>query len=861
MKRFALLLSVCLCSVLLTQQPVISADDVPMFPFVISAAAPDNAISAADWLVKPAGRDGLIRVKNGQFHNDNGRVLFWGTNLCFDACFPTKEDAELTAARIARMGFNVVRLHHMDARDIWGDGRGKKSKNLTDINPEQLDKLDYLIAQLKKNGVYVNLNLHVSRSLDERDGFTGKAERPKYDKGLDNFYRPFIDLQKKYAKDYLTHVNPYTKNAYINEPAVAMIEINNENSLVRQWISGGALENMPAPYSDAYRSIWNDFLKKKYKTTAALKKAWNCREVPTGDELLKNESNNFWRVNNGAAKTEFAAAKGNLSLKVLSEGNESWLPQLNGSTYTVEKDGIYTASLRIKSDSKQSVSISVSMSGSPWKTLGFSRKIETDKDWKTFTFQFIASESSASARFSFGGFPKGTYEIADVSVKPGGVIGLKKDETLESGTVPVIPRGASSFTKEAVDDFCEFIFETERKYWNEMYRYIKDDLKARQPVSGTQLNYGSTMAQADLDYCDIHAYWNHPVFPGIPWDSKNWYISNRALVNYPDSGNLTHLAPRRVAGKPYTVSEYDHPFPNQYAAEGLPMLAAFGRFQHWDGIFQFAYGSSGAAGVEKLSSYFNVNAHTTKLVHNPACYAIFCRGDAAEGKNSIVLPWNDGIEMNIFKKDLNTTNFNFRGLGYDNRSALLHPTALSVYNMQTGGGVPKIADDQKTFKSDTNELFWDASKENKGIFIFDSPNAKVFTGFVDDGDKHSVGDIDVVFGKTKLNWCTLSLVSLGGGGINTSGRVLVAITGDMQHTNMDLQRLENNRVTLLNKWGDAPILCEGIPVALTFNKAQGKVRCFPLDERGMRRSEMQVSGKTVKLSPEYKTVWYEVVVE
>jgi hypothetical protein len=877
MKRFLLPLSVIFCGIALLYQSSVLAEETsetPLFPFVISATAPDNAVNASHWFVKPSGRDGIIRVKDGQFHNDKERVLFWGTNLCFDACFPSREDAELTAARIARMGFNIVRIHHIDARDIWGESGSKKAKNHIDIDPAQLDKLDYLIAQFKKNGIYVNLNLHISRQFDERDGFTGKEERPKYDKGLDNFYRPFIDLQKKYAKDYLTHINPYTKNAYINEPAVAMIEINNENSIVRQWVSGGDLEKMPEPYYSAYRKIWNEFLTKKYKNTAALKKAWNCREYPPGAELLQNSNNNFWRMNNGKSKTDMKLSGETIALNVETEGNEAWLPQLNGSTFAVEKDKIYTVSFSIKSSTKdsgkqsgkkntdkQNVSVSVAMSGSPWTNLGLSKKIETGSEPQTFTYQFIASQDAANARFTFGGFPKGEYEITGLSLKSGGVIGLKKDETLENGTVPVIARNAATFSKEAVDDFCEFIFATERNYWNEMYHYVKDELKSQMPVSGTQLHYGSTMAQAALDYCDIHAYWNHPVFPGKPWDGQNWYISSRALVNYPDTGNLTHLATRRVDGKPYTVSEYDHPFPNQYAAEGLPMLAAFGRFQNWDGVFHFTYGNSGSAGIDKLTGYFNINSNTVQLVHNPACYAIFCGGGASEGKSLQTAPWNDEIEMSVFKKDLNTTNFNFKGTGLDNRISLLQPTALKITPNQNSVSAPEIPAEQKVFQSNTKELLWDVRKEGKGFFVFDTPKAKIFTGFADNGSKLSIGDVDVVFGKTKLGWCTLSLISLDGKEINKSGRVLLAITGDMQNTNMNLQHLDGNKITLSNKWGDAPMLCEGIPAALTFNKAAGKVRCYPLDESGLRRNEIPVADKTVKLSPEYKTVWYEAAVE
>ncbi len=121
----------------------------------------------------------------------------------------------------------------MDNRSIWGD-----SPNHLTIDPKRLERLDYLIAQFKQHGVYVDMNLHVSRWFDQAEGFTARQQRPEYDKGLDNFEPRMIELQKKYARDLLTHVNPYTKNSYATEPAVAFVEINNENALFSQWSWG-----------------------------------------------------------------------------------------------------------------------------------------------------------------------------------------------------------------------------------------------------------------------------------------------------------------------------------------------------------------------------------------------------------------------------------------------------------------------------------------------------------------------------------------------------------------------------------------------------------------------------------------------
>ena len=49
------------------------------------------------------------------------------------------------------------------------------------------------------------------------------------------------------------------------------------------------------------------------------------------------------------------------------------------------------------------------------------------------------------------------------------------------------------------------------------------------------------------------------------------------------------LSRSAFVGKPYTISEVNHPNPNEYASETIPILAAYGAFQDWDGIFVYTF--------------------------------------------------------------------------------------------------------------------------------------------------------------------------------------------------------------------------------------------------------------------------------
>ena len=54
----------------------------------------------------------------------------------------------------------------------------------------------------------MNVNLHVARTLGEADGVPPGT--PWANKGADQFDPRIIELEKEYARDLLSHVNPYT---------------------------------------------------------------------------------------------------------------------------------------------------------------------------------------------------------------------------------------------------------------------------------------------------------------------------------------------------------------------------------------------------------------------------------------------------------------------------------------------------------------------------------------------------------------------------------------------------------------------------------------------------------------------------
>ena len=254
-------------------------DDALLKPFVMNHRAGTGAIADVSFLLDaPAGKIGFIRVQNGHFVKPDGsRIRFWGVHLTDwsrgSVLLPPKEDAPMWAATLARYGVNIVRLHFLDLPAPRGiiDSKGADSRS---FDPQQLDRLDFLFSELKKRGIYADLNLNVGRSYKAGDGVQD-FDKIAWGKGLTLFDPRLIELEKEYAKKLLTHINPYTGVEYRNEPSIAIVEILNENGL-------GPGFRAPTPYyDDELTAQYNTWLTQKL-SPADLKKLRQSASAPEG---------------------------------------------------------------------------------------------------------------------------------------------------------------------------------------------------------------------------------------------------------------------------------------------------------------------------------------------------------------------------------------------------------------------------------------------------------------------------------------------------------------------------------------------------------------------------------------------------
>lgn len=205
----------------------------------------------------PAGKHGFLKVEGDKFIFEDGtEARFWGTNFNSAQIFPSHEHSEKVAKRLAKIGVNIVRFHQMDGEwstpNIFQFTRGENRSDTQSFDPRSMDRLDYLIYCLKKEGIYVYMDLITYRRFKAGDGVEAVEELEDSAKPYSTYNRRLIELQKQYNEALWTHVNPYTKLAYMDDPAIVLTEVTNECDL---WSRSVTVE----PYRTELENLYRDW--------------------------------------------------------------------------------------------------------------------------------------------------------------------------------------------------------------------------------------------------------------------------------------------------------------------------------------------------------------------------------------------------------------------------------------------------------------------------------------------------------------------------------------------------------------------------------------------------------------------------
>lgn len=233
-----------------------------------------------------AGQNGWIKTSsdgNDFVRGDGEPIRFWamGTTVYRMGMPALKDHAKFLAKR----GVNLVRWHGQIVPK-------EPEADFFSIDKKALDELFQMVAAMKEQGIYTAISPYYA-DLVRRRGW-GKAIGNQWPvprtAGVNNtaqllfFDKELQAAYKSWVKQLLTTKNPYTGLALKDDPAVALFQIQNEDSLLFWSINRLYGEDL-----DTLRKTYGDWLLQKYESFEKVKTAWR-NAPPEGSPIVDHWS-------------------------------------------------------------------------------------------------------------------------------------------------------------------------------------------------------------------------------------------------------------------------------------------------------------------------------------------------------------------------------------------------------------------------------------------------------------------------------------------------------------------------------------------------------------------------------------------
>ena len=226
---------------------------------------------------KFAGEHGFIRLDSDGSHfvrGDGQLIRFWGgTTVAQKEARQRKDQALLVhhAQFLAKRGVNIVRLH-------CAVEPKQEGSQVTDIDENELDEIYRAVAAMKKAGIYTIISpFYPNHAKPKKSWGIANAESNSCT-GLLFFDRVLQRGYKAWLKRIYADVNPYTRIPLAKDPAVAIIQIQNEDSLLF-W----TMQSIKGQAYDILCKLYAEWALKKYGTAAKIHKAWQGCAHPSDD--------------------------------------------------------------------------------------------------------------------------------------------------------------------------------------------------------------------------------------------------------------------------------------------------------------------------------------------------------------------------------------------------------------------------------------------------------------------------------------------------------------------------------------------------------------------------------------------------
>ncbi len=415
-----------------------------------------------------------------------------------------------------------------------------------------------------------------------------------------------------------------------------------------------------------------------------------------------------------------------------------------------------------------------------------------------------------------------------------------------------IPKDKIDFTRSD-NTMLRFFRDVTKDYYMEMIAHMRQT-GVKIPIAGTNWsrNGAHLASQAVADFTDSHAYWY--TF-GIWGYNDKTFMNN--MMTASTSNMLPGLAFNRIEGKPFFVSEWDNPWPNEWRAESSLLMAAVGSLQGWGGFAIHTYRYSLDEEVNMIG----------KPITSNAIGGVYYRGGVFD-------TFNDPSKFGLFyhaalilrrgdvKTSAKTTKIRINDLSTTpGMKALPLRTEKHRIEMvlpgEKEGAEADISQDQAVEELNRGEVLSD-SKElyrnlNKKFGWIDTPNTKVVYGLVGKEGGLALTDMKI---NVKTDFATVAISTLTDKPIKSSENMLLTAVGRSDNTN---SRYNANHTKQLEV-GVGPIQVEIIEAAIEIKTDKKNLRVIAINPQGFITGYIPTQYKdgifSFEIGREYQSMYY-----
>lgn len=409
-------------------------------------------------------------------------------------------------------------------------------------------------------------------------------------------------------------------------------------------------------------------------------------------------------------------------------------------------------------------------------------------------------------------------------------------------------------------DMARFLYEEQVNFYKKFENAIRETGykgmlvgSCWQAGSGIS-HYYNLGADYIVDLIDRHNYFGggtgHSLRPGK--------MKNESMLSKPSSGLLS-LGMQQVKDRPFSISEWLSLVPNEWIAEGSPIIAAYGLgLQGWDGSFSFASDYPFFTETLHTPGVYNVMS-PLQLSLYPAIARMVYRGDIKEGKiistRNVSIPSLDKGNVGFFETIEQQNDIKDYGGIIPRESLASSKVVVDFVDSFRETNNPDLTEfwdtEREIIRSLNNQLVWYYS--GKGFFTINSASTQGVVGFTN-GKLISVDDLTI---QTENEFAIILVTSREmDSNLKNSNNILITAIARAKNTGM---KFSDDKTELLNS-GTAPILIEPVNFTLGLNEKNVST-CFVLDHVGNRTGvRLEIEKDKIVLDGNLnKTMYYEII--